>query len=59
MKKDLFTMYSQLSDKQQIIAEILMFAYLSDKNKKINVSKCMVINLDGDKKVVYQIEVKE
>lgn len=59
MKKDLFTMYSQLSDKQQIIAEILMFAYLSDKNKKINVSKGMVINLDGDKKVVYQIEVKE
>lgn len=57
--EEILKKHSQLSPDEQTLAEILLYAYVSDKLKGIQISKGRIKDLQGNKKVLYQIEVEE
>lgn len=49
----------QLSPLQQMVAEIMIYAYMVDKTKGIKINRGKYIDSAGNEKILYQIEVSE
>lgn len=58
-EQQIFAEYQKLSKYQRIIAEIMMYASMVDKTSKIHISRGRTTDLEGKKKIIYQIEVEE
>lgn len=57
--KQLMGMYCQLSKTEKTLAEILMYAYMANKTEGIKITSGRTTDLEGNKKLIYQIEVEE
>lgn len=57
--KQLMATYQQLSRTEKIIAEVLMFTYMANKTEGIRITSGKTTDLEGKKKLIYQIEVEE
>lgn len=57
--KQLMAMYCQLSKTEKTLAEVLMYAYMANKTEGIHITSGRTTDLDGNKKLIYQIEVEE